>query len=112
MDKAIHEIKPSRITIVGGGFIGIEVAENLIEAGHKVALVEALPQVLSQFDIDMVQILHKELLDNGVELTVNDKVVGFEENQVILESGKKFTSEIIVMGIGVRPEGELAKRAG
>jgi NADPH-dependent 2,4-dienoyl-CoA reductase/sulfur reductase-like enzyme/rhodanese-related sulfurtransferase len=112
LHNAIQEIKPSRITVVGGGFIGIEVAENLVEAGHTVALVEALPQVLNQFDIDMVQILHKELIDNGVELTVSDRVAAFDTNEVILESGKRFTSEIVVMGIGVTPESDLAKQAG
>jgi NADPH-dependent 2,4-dienoyl-CoA reductase/sulfur reductase-like enzyme/rhodanese-related sulfurtransferase len=112
LHHAIQEIKPSRITVVGGGFIGIEVAENLVEAGHTVALVEALPQVLSQFDLDMVQILHKELIDSGVELTVSDRVAAFDTNEVILESGKRFTSEIIIMGIGVTPESDLAKQSG
>ncbi|MBW2122972.1 MAG: FAD-dependent oxidoreductase [Deltaproteobacteria bacterium] len=108
----IEEIKPTRITIVGGGFIGIEVAENLVEAGRTVSLVEALPQVLNQFDGDMVQILHKELIDNGVDLTVGDRVAAFDTDEVILESGKKFTSEVIVLAIGVTPESDLAKEAG
>jgi NADPH-dependent 2,4-dienoyl-CoA reductase/sulfur reductase-like enzyme/rhodanese-related sulfurtransferase len=112
LHKGIEDIKPSLITVIGGGFIGIEVAENLVEAGHKVALVEAQPQVLNQFDIDMVQILHKELLDNGIELTVNDKVTAFDKDEIILESGKKFKSEVIVMGIGVTPESDLAKDTG
>jgi NADPH-dependent 2,4-dienoyl-CoA reductase/sulfur reductase-like enzyme/rhodanese-related sulfurtransferase len=108
----IQEIKPSRITVIGGGFIGVEVVENLIEAGHKVSLVEAMPQVLGQFDYDMVQILHKELIDNDVELIVGDKVTAFDTDTVVLESGKKIASEVIVMGIGVRPESGLAKAAG
>jgi len=52
--KKKYRVNPSRITVIGGGFIGIEVAENHIEAGHKVSLIEALPQVLNQFDYDMV----------------------------------------------------------
>jgi len=112
LHDAIGEAKPSRITVIGGGFIGIEVAENLVEAGHTVSLVEAQPQVLGQFDYDMVQILHKELIDNGVDLIVSDKVTAFDADQVILESGKKIASEIIVMGIGVTPENGLAKGAG
>jgi len=112
LKKEIDKIKPSRITVIGGGFIGIEVAENLIEAGHKVSLVEALPQVLNQFDYDMVQILHKELIDNGVELIVDDKVTAFDTNAVVLESGKKISSEIVIMGIGVKPDSNLAKNAG
>ncbi len=112
LKKEIDKVNPAKITVIGGGFIGIEVAENLIEAGHHVSLVEAQPQVLNQFDYDMVQILHKELIDNGVELIVNDKVTGFDTNTVILGSGKRITSEIIVMGIGVRPDSGLAKDTG
>ncbi|OQK18108.1 pyridine nucleotide-disulfide oxidoreductase [Methyloprofundus sedimenti] len=112
LNKFIHQVKPSRITVIGGGFIGIEVMENLVEAGHKVSLVEALPQVLNQFDDDMVQILHKEIIDNGVELVLGDKVTAFDTNKVILQSGKEITSEVIVMSIGIVPETGLAKQAG
>jgi len=75
-------------------------------------LVEALPQVLNQFDYEMVQILQKEIIDHGVELVVDDKVTAFDTNKVILESGKEITSEVIVMSIGIRPETSLAKQAG
>ncbi|MBS3953378.1 MAG: FAD-dependent oxidoreductase [Methylomicrobium sp.] len=112
LNQFIHSVNPSRITVIGGGFIGIEVMENLIEAGHKVSLVEALPQVLNQFDDDMVQILHKEIIDHGVELVLGDKVTGFDTNKVILASGKEITSEVIVMSIGIVPETGLAKQAG
>ena len=111
LKKFIKKVRPSRITVIGGGFIGIEVMENLVEAGHKVSLVEALPQVLNQFDYEMVQILHKEILDNGVELVVGDKVTAFDTNKVILESGKEISSEVVVMSIGVRPETSLAQQA-
>jgi len=112
LHKAIEEIKPSRISVIGGGFIGIEVAENLVDAGHTVSLIEALPQVLNQFDYDMAQILHKELMDQGVDLHVDDRVAAFDTNEVILASGAKITSEIVVLSIGVTPENELAKKAG
>ena len=112
LKKEIDQNKPSRITVIGGGFIGIEVTENLIEAGYEVSLVEAQSQVLNQFDYDMVQIMHKELIDNGVDLIVGDKVTGFDTNTVILNSGKKLLSEIVVMGIGVKPDSDLAKNAG
>ncbi len=112
LNTFIHEVKPSRITVIGGGFIGVEVMENLIEAGHQVSLVEALPQVLNQFDYDMVQILHKEIMDHGVELVVGDKVTAFETNKVILASGKEIISEVIIMSIGIRPETDLAEQAG
>ncbi len=112
LNQFIQKVNPSRVTVIGGGFIGIEVMENLVEAGHKVSLVEALPQVLNQFDHEMVQILHKEIMDNGVELVVDDKVTAFDTNKVILESGKTITSEVIVMSIGIRPETTLARQAG
>ena len=108
----INEVNPSRITVIGGGFIGVEVVENLIEAGYNVSLVEAQKQVLGQFDYDMVQILHKELMDKGVDLIVGDKVSGFEKDTVILESGKTITSEMVIMGIGGTPDSKIAKEAG
>ncbi|NOQ65301.1 MAG: pyridine nucleotide-disulfide oxidoreductase [Methyloprofundus sp.] len=112
LKKFIDKVNPSRVTVIGGGFIGIEVMENLVEAGHKVSLVEALPQVLAQFDEEMVQILHKEIMDHGVELIVGDKVTSFDTDKVILESGKEIISEVVVMSIGVLPETKLAKQAG
>ena len=112
LKKFIDKINPSRVTVIGGGFIGIEVMENLVEAGRNVSLVEALPQVLAQFDEEMVQILHKEIMDHGVELIVGDKVTAFDTNKVILESGKEITAEVVVMSIGIRPETQLAEQAG
>jgi len=112
IQRAIVSIKPTRVTVVGGGFIGIETAENLVEAGYNVTLVQSPNQILKQFDFDMAQILHKELLDNGVELILEDRVVGFDTDEVILQSGKSFKSEVVVFGIGVAPDSILAKSAG
>ncbi len=112
LHKSIEEVKPQNITVVGGGFIGVECVENLHEAGYKVTLVEALPQILQQFDYDMVQVLHKEMLTNGIDLYVGDKVSSFDTDTVILESGKKINSEIVILAIGVAPETELAEKAG
>ena len=112
LNKFINKINPSRVTVIGGGFIGIEVMENLVEAGHEVSLVESLPQVLNQFDYEMIQVIHKEIIDNGVELVVGNKVIAFDTNKVILESGKEITSEVIVMSIGIEPEISIAKNAG
>lgn len=101
-----------RITVIGGGFIGIETVENLIEAGHDVTLVEAMPQILRILDDDMVQILHKELLDHGVNLIVGDRVASFRESDTVLESGRVIEGDAVVLAIGVQPETDLAKQAG
>lgn len=102
---------PKKVSVIGGGFIGIETVENLKEAGHNVTLVEAMPQVLRILDDDMVQVLHKEIYDHGVDLIVGDKVSSFEKSNVILESGRKVESEVVVLAIGVQPETDLAKQA-
>lgn len=82
------------------------------EAGYNVTLVEAADQIMRIFDYDMVQILHKELHDRGVNLILGDKVSGFEKDTVLLESGKKIEAEAVVLAIGVVPETELAVKAG
>ena len=99
------------ISIIGGGFIGVEVTENLKEAGYNVTLIEAMNQIMKPFDYDMVQVLHKEMYDKGVNLIVGDKVNSFEKDIVILESGKKIEADAVVMAIGVAPETDLAKNA-
>lgn len=108
----IKENRSKNITVIGGGFIGVEVAENLKEAGYNVTLVEAMDQIMKPFDYDMVQVLHKAMYDNGVNLIVGDKVSSFEKDTVVLESGKKIISDAVVMAIGVIPETDLAREAG
>jgi len=112
LHRFIEKTNPSRITVIGGGFIGIEVMENLVEAGHKVTLVQSPPQILNQIDPDMVQILHKEIMDHGVELILGDRVVGFDTNKAILKSGKVIESEVIIMSIGIVPVTDIAVNAG
>lgn len=112
LNKFIKSNYSKDVAVIGGGFIGVEVAENLKEAGYNVSLIEAMDQILKPFDYDMVQIFHKEFLDKQVNLIVGDKVESFEENQVILASGKSIKADAIVMAIGVSPETELAMQAG
>ena len=114
------------VAVVGGGFIGIEVAENIKEAGKKVNLIEGLPQILAPFDEDMVQILQKELMDNGIDLYLSSTVKEITKTHVIAEAtnpsgtgkGKSETSkikvpaELVVMAVGVMPETKLAREAG
>ncbi len=112
LNKFIKANNPKRISVIGGGFIGIECVENLVEDGQNVTLIEAKDQILPELDYGLVQILHKELLDKGVELIVNDMVVGFDTNKIILNSGKSVDSEVIILSIGVSPETKLAKDSG
>ena len=105
-----HDVKD--VAVVGGGFIGCEVAENLRESGRNVALIEAMPQIMTPFDFDMAQILHKEMMDQGVTLILKDGVKRIDEHEVELASGKKVKADAVVLAIGVRPETDLAKDAG
>ncbi len=112
LNRFVKELNAKDIAVIGGGFIGVEAAENLREAGYNVSLIEAMNQILKPFDYDMVQILHKEMYDKGINLIVGDKVENFEENKVVLSSGKKVNAKAVVMAIGVSPEITLAKEAG
>ncbi|OOM78013.1 FAD-dependent oxidoreductase [Clostridium sp. BL-8] len=114
IDKLNKHIKSNDIkdiAVIGGGYIGVEAAENLREAGYNVSLIEATDQILRPFDYDMVQIFHKELYDHGIDLIVGDKVEKFEKDKVILASGRKIDAKVVVMAIGVAPETALAKAA-
>ncbi len=112
LNQYVKQMYTKDITVIGGGFIGVEVAENLNMAGYNVSLVEASDQILRPFDYDMVQIFHKVLMDHKVNLIVGDKVERFEENKVVLASGKTVNAGAVVMAIGVSPETYLAKEAG
>ena len=105
-----HDAKD--VAVVGGGFIGCEVAENLRASGRHIALIEAMPQIMTPFDFDMAQILHKEMLDHDVTLVLKDGVKRIGEKEVELAGGRKIKADATVLAIGVRPETELAKDAG
>ncbi|MEA5082523.1 MAG: FAD-dependent oxidoreductase [Lachnospiraceae bacterium] len=112
LNQFVKQIDTKEVTVIGGGFVGVEVAENLCESGYDVSLIEAANQILRPFDYDMVQIFHKVMLDHNVNLILGDKVEKFEENKVVLGSGKKVNASAVVMAIGVSPETYLAKEAG
>src|SRR5690625_2069741 len=82
--------------VIGGGFIGVEVAENLKLAGHEVTLVEFADQVMAPFDYDMAQILHKEMVDHGVQLVLNDGLAEIVDGYVITNSGRKIAAEAVI----------------
>lgn len=102
--------------VIGGGFIGLEMAENLHHAGLEVSIVEMLDQVMAPIDFEMAQLLHENILQNGVKLYLGDGVDSFHDDgrqvTISLKSGKTVSAELVILSIGVRPNGELAKAAG
>jgi NADPH-dependent 2,4-dienoyl-CoA reductase/sulfur reductase-like enzyme/rhodanese-related sulfurtransferase len=99
------------IAVIGGGFIGVEVAENIRLAGRRVTLIEFAEQIMMPFDYDMAQILHKEIMDHGIALITGDGLAKVAEAHVELNSGKVVQADVVVLAIGVRPEIKLAKEA-
>lgn len=112
----IKENKIKTAAVIGGGFIGLEMAENLRHAGLSVSLIEMLDQVMTPVDYEMAQLLHENILQNGVDLHLGDGVAGFEDQDgsvaITLKSGKTLSAELVILSIGVRPNSELAKAAG
>ncbi|MSV76189.1 MAG: CoA-disulfide reductase, partial [Actinobacteria bacterium] len=104
--------KPKSAVVIGGGFIGVEIAENLIHKGIATSIVEAAPQVLAPLDSEMASFVHTELARNGVNLFLGKSVVAIGEKSVELSDGRHVDAEIVIMAIGVRPDVELARRAG
>ena len=103
-----------KAVVIGGGFIGIEMAENLVERGIDVTLVEASSQVMAPLDVEMVSTIHEHLIDNGINLILDDGVKEFKNNgkTVALNSGREIETDLIILSIGVRPETSIAKDAG
>lgn len=105
--------KPKHVTVIGGGFIGLEMAENLHARGIDITLVEASEQVMAPLDIEMASIIHEHLIDKNVELILKDGVSSFESKgkKIILSSGKEITTDMIILSIGVKPETTIAREA-
>lgn len=111
----VEKRTPKSAVVIGGGFVGIEMAENLKEAGLDVTLVEALDQIMAPVDREMARILEKQMIDHGIKLILGDgveKFSGDNEIEVVLKSGKKVYGELVILAIGVRAENKLAKDAG
>ena len=109
--------KPRRAVVVGGGFIGLEMVENLVHRGLEVTLVEKLDQVMPPLDREMARLVERCLAKHGVRLELGDGVAGFRQGadgaiDVLTESGKVHPADIVILSIGVRPEVTLAKMAG
>lgn len=107
---------PKRAVVVGGGFIGIEVAENLVRLGIDVTLVEAAPQLMAPFDEDMAAFIHAEVRRNGVKLRLGAAVESFVNEEgglgVRIKGGEEIVADMAVIAIGVAPDTALAKEAG
>lgn len=112
IDNFIQSKNAKNIVVVGGGFIGLEVMENLRYTRRNVTLIQSGDQVLNPIDYDMAQIIHKEIIDYGVKLFLNERVVKITEEKVILKSGKSIDADVVIMAIGVSPETKLAEDCG
>lgn len=112
LNQYIIDKNIENVAVIGGGFIGVEVAENLVLAQKNVSLIEAQSQIMAPFDYDMAQILHKEMFDKGVNLILNDAVSKIHDESIELKSSTMVAAQVVVMAIGVSPETHLAKEAG
>ena len=114
-DKIKEFIKSQKVqnaVIAGGGFIGIEMAENLVMAGLHVTLIEAANQILSPVDKDISVVLQNEMRKNGVDIILSEGIKEFSKNGIVLNSGREKDCDMLIMGIGVRPEVTLAQSCG
>jgi NADPH-dependent 2,4-dienoyl-CoA reductase/sulfur reductase-like enzyme/rhodanese-related sulfurtransferase len=116
--SGFQTVRPKvRAVVVGGGFIGVETAENLVHRGFEVTLVEMADQVLAPLDAEMAHVVEGHLERHGVRLALNDGVAGFEKTdggalRVRTKSGKELPADVVILALGVRPDIELAKSAG
>ena len=104
--------KPKSAAVIGGGFIGVEIAENLIHRGIKTSMIEASDQVLAPLDPEMASLVAREIRENGVELYLGASAVKIDDATVEISSGEVVAAELIIMAIGVRPDIHLAQEAG
>lgn len=118
-DKVYHFVKeknPKQATVIGGGFIGLEMAENLAHRGMRVTVIEKADQVMAPLDKDMANIIHRHMAEKGIDLILENgvsKISHGEAGSVIhLEDGEEVKADLIILSIGIRANSELAKEAG
>jgi NADPH-dependent 2,4-dienoyl-CoA reductase/sulfur reductase-like enzyme/rhodanese-related sulfurtransferase len=109
--------RPKKAVVIGGGFIGLEMAENLLERGLNVTLIEKLDQVMPPLDPEMARVVKRYMKKHGITVKTGDGVAGFRKGEngdleVLTEKEKVYNADIVIMSIGVKPELELAKMAG
>ncbi len=112
----VDEKLPYSVVVIGGGFIGLEMAENLHHQGIKVTLVEAAPQVMNMMDPEMAALIHQQFKENEVALYLHDKVTAFKKNgeslTIVLDSGKEIDADFVIFSAGVKPDTAVAETAG
>ncbi|RGI28714.1 FAD-dependent oxidoreductase [Melissococcus sp. OM08-11BH] len=110
----LNNHKPTKAVVIGAGFIGLEMAENLVHRGLDVTIIEMAPHVLPTVDAEMASFITNELRDKGVKVLTSQGVVAMENNgqTLILNTGKKIETDLVLMSVGVRPENGLAESAG
>lgn len=108
-----HELPSgASVAVVGGGFVGLEVAENLSHRGFHVSLVEAAPQVMAPLDTEMAALVHRALRDGGVDLYLGEALAEIRQSKIKLASGSEVPADMVILAIGVRPDSRLAAGAG
>lgn len=114
--RFVEEKQPKSVVIAGGGYIGIEMAENLRELGLDVTIVQRPMQVLPSLDADMASLVHAKLCSRGVKLKFGNSVIGFEKEgngiKTLLQEGDSLCSDMVILAIGITPDTVLAQKAG
>jgi NADPH-dependent 2,4-dienoyl-CoA reductase/sulfur reductase-like enzyme/rhodanese-related sulfurtransferase len=112
--KIFSKVKSDVATaaVIGGGFIGVEMAENLVHRGIKTTLIEATPQVLAPLDPEMALLVSRELIKNGVNLRLGVSASKIDSSSITLSDGSIVMADLVILAIGVRPDISLAKAAG
>ncbi|MEG0079406.1 MULTISPECIES: FAD-dependent oxidoreductase [Enterococcus] len=116
LDKIMQALTPNvkKATVIGAGFIGLEMAENLKKTGLDVTIIEKAPHVLPPLDEEMASFVQKELIDNGVNVITGQSAVAFKQagREIVLEDGTQLETDITILSVGVQPETALAQKAG
>ncbi|MDT2851647.1 FAD-dependent oxidoreductase [Lactococcus lactis] len=115
VDKIMAYLKakaPKSATIIGAGFIGLEMAENLAKRGLSVTIVEKAPHVLPTIDREMAAFVNEELIKNNLSVMTNRGAVEFKNDEILLDNGESLQSDLTILSVGIQPETSLAKSAG
>lgn len=114
VEKIVTQVNanPKNAVVIGGGFIGVEIAENLIHRGINTSVVEAANQVLAPLDPEMATLVAKEMKSQGVNLHLGTSATAITDKSVVLSNGEELSADLVILAIGVRPDITLAKAAG